>query len=452
MNEQSLKIETFPPPRLTAPRFNVLADRLRVDLAQPDAQADVSRILFGGDWAAVREFTEISQTDPKTLYGSLLAAIGAANLAVVNLECPLGGEDPIIKDGPNFRCDLGCAAALAGAGFQIATLANNHIFDQGLSGLVSTLQSCRDAGLETVGAGLDLDQAARPIVRDVGGTRVGMIALADAEEGLADQGRGGAAPIFDVNVLDRCRSARGKCDLLVAIVHGGKEYAPYPSPYWYRQVLALVDAGVDAIIGHHPHVPQGVTIAHARDGRAVPVVFSTSNFVFPPRMPTEVSSAWMNLGYMVQLGLEGGSIRSVELLPYRIDAPRGIDGLEGDAIDSFKRFMDELCRPLADPDEVETWFGASADYFWEHEWRKRIEGLTAKMCRDDPAGLRHGRSHFHSLAHSTLIDRVITRKQSGIYGQAPKAQQDALADWMAGRWPVESGQLKPGRVSSVQKQ
>lgn len=426
----------YAPPSLKLPDFVPTHDGLEVRLesAPSDTGAACKRVLIAGDWAGVREFSHIAQTPPAELYGPLLEPIRKADFAIVNLECPLGGDNPIPKDGPNFRVDPHSAEAVRQAGFGAVTLANNHIFDQGPDGLRITLELCQQAGLKTMGAGVDLEAAMAPAFVDLGSVRLGLLSLAESEEGMAGRHQGGAAPIMDPDIVDRCRHARSQCDQLIVIPHGGKEYSPVPPPYWFDRLMLLVRAGADAVIGHHPHVPQGMTLA-CHHGRQVPVVFSTGNFVFPPRQPTEVSSAFMALGYMVELQLCGTRLSGLKLIPYRIDLPRGLSGLEPAEPAGFGRFMHALSEPLADERQVHAWFDALVEHYWEKEWCRRVEGLTAKLCRDDPTGLRHGRSHFHSMPHLTLIDRVIERKLRSEYGTALPTKRAEIEGWFAGRWP-----------------
>ncbi len=439
----------FARPPLEAPRWRLAGHAVRAELdggggGGRGGGAEPRRILLGGDWAAVREFEDCHRREPSQLYGDLHPRIREADLSVVNLECPLGGDEPIPKDGPNFRCDPACAPAIAGAGFHVASLANNHIFDQGAAGVHSTLRACREAGLLTVGAGADLAHAMAPLRVEAGGYTIGLLALADTEEGMAGETIGGAGPVFNVHVLDRCRALAAESDVALVIVHGGKEYAPVPPPYWYEQLLAIASTGVDAVIGHHPHVPQGMTVARAARAsdsvtrKAVPVVFSTGNFVFPPRRPTAVMAPWMSLGYLVELHLDNGRIAAVELVPYHITAPTGVRGLDDEQMPHFATFIEALSEPLHQPEQVEAWFDAAVDYFWTQEWCRRVEGLTAKLCRDDPAGLRHGRSHFRSRPHATLIDRVIHRKLTGAFATSPPELTARIEQWFGATWPTRA--------------
>ena len=423
----------FDPPVARPVALTPTGRRLRVNLPGEADSGDPVRVAVAGDWAAVREFAGVTDLSPESVYGSLHSTIAQADLSIVNLEAPLGGDKPIVKDGPNFRCEPSCASALRQAGFHLATLANNHIYDQGSDGLDATLKVCRQAGLMTVGAGADTESAMEPLFVDVHGVRLGVLSLSEVT--TIDRHNGGAAPIFDVHVLDRCRQAKRHCDQLLVIVQGGKEYAPVPPPYWVQQVLAIAQGGADAIVGHHPHVPQGLTLVETHEGRSVPVVFSTGNFIFPPRSATAVMSAWMELGYLVELVFDARGVTRLDLLPYQIHPPQGVQALNEVQTVRFGRFLKTLSDPLCDEAEIERWFNDCCDYFWRHEWYDRVEGLTAKLCCDEVPGLRHGRSHFQIRAHSTLIDRVIARKLAGTFGDTPPERLDVLERWFRGDWP-----------------
>ncbi len=428
---------SFAAPHLLPAAFAIRDRALQVACDSVHKNGGDVSVLVCGDWAAVREFSNVHQWPPSDLYGDLLPVIRGVDLALVNLECPLGGEEPLIKDGPAFRVDPASAAALRDTGFQIATLANNHVYDQRQEGLDATLTACRQAGIRTVGAGRDLAQAMAPVFFDIGDFKLGVLALADCEEGMAGRAVGGAAPINDMHVLDRCRAAREQCDVLLVIAHGGREYTPYPPPYWYERLLAIADAGVDAVIAHHPHVPQGMAfVARERTRAPVPIIFSTGNFVFPPRPATNIASVFMSLGYMVELSIASSGVVSVRLHPYRIDLEHGLRLLPVDRMPDFRTFMESLSEPLADADQVDDWFNVAADYFWDAHWCERVRGLTAKLCADDFDGLRHGRSHFRSAAHATFIDCTISRKLHGAFGSGDADKAAQLRQWFAGAWPI----------------
>jgi poly-gamma-glutamate synthesis protein (capsule biosynthesis protein) len=394
-----------------------------------------ARCLFAGDWASIRMHADAAERDPVEVYGAeLLRRIRAADLAVVNLESATGGDKAILKDGPNLQGPPESAAALKRAGFHLATLANNHVYDYGETGLLETLAHCGEAGLEVCGAGRNLKEAMRPWVWERNGQRIGILNLCDLEEGAADWDKPGTASIHHPHMRDFVREARASVDALVLVVHGGREYVPVPPPYWRDAVLAA-GGEADLVVGHHPHVPQGMTLLVREGGVRVPVIFSTGNFLFRPAAPVP---GWIpprtGDGYVVEAGFADGALTRLELVPYRIEGEAG-PRLSGD-LASFQAMLEGLSAPLTDAGDVEAWFNAVADHFWEQEVRERLRGLTEKACSGDREAMRHAVSHHHSPAHTTLIHRAMEREMNGLAGTAPACIQEQIAGWFSGFWPA----------------
>ncbi|MGC9454995.1 MAG: CapA family protein [Phycisphaerae bacterium] len=413
----------------------------RIEVSLPEAAGaphggKIWSLLVAGDWASCRCFEDAAGRPPEHLYGGLRKHIHGADLAVVNLECALAGDAPILKDGVNLRGTAESAKALRSAGFHIATLGNNHAFDYGPEGLAGTLKLCESAGLGTIGAGMDLEAAARPLIVQCGEVTVGLLSFADREEGDAEPDSPGVAPALDIHVLDRVRRLSRQADVTVVIVHGGREYIPVPPPYWYDRVLAIAEAGADVVIGHHPHVPQGLTLLNCANGRTVPVVFSTGNFVFRPAQPVENEIPPRTRdGYMVSARFSGSQLTGLALVPYLIDATAGLSKLPPEPLRRFVTMLEAINEPLASRSAVKDWFDAVADHQWEHGYRERLEVLTRRMCSGDLEAMRHARSHHRSPAHTSIIDRAIERRLYGLTGSAPPEIVNRLKGWYAGTWP-----------------
>src|SRR5215471_5247781 len=134
--------------------------------------------------------------DATTLFNDLLPELQQADLVIANLECPLIEKpSPILKTGPNFGEPSACINAIKASGIHVLCLANNHVMDHGAPGLENTLAVCARAGIATVGAGHNLDEARRILVRDIKGTRIGILAMAEKEFSIATNDAPGANPL-----------------------------------------------------------------------------------------------------------------------------------------------------------------------------------------------------------------------------------------------------------------
>jgi poly-gamma-glutamate synthesis protein (capsule biosynthesis protein) len=397
------------------------------------AAADEGRLVICGDWVPLREHAALAASDPATLYGDLLPRLRAADARVLNLETPLAeGGTPVLKDGPGFRTDPSLAAALAAVPFDAACLANNHVMDYGAPGLEQTLNALRAAGLRWVGAGANREEASRPLILEIRGSRVALINFSEAEDASgATDGTPGVCGFDIEDLILRVRAARSLAEGVIVIFHGGREYAPLPPPYVADALRRIAGAGVDAIVAHHPHVPQGVEV---RDG--VPIAYSTGNFVCLPRH----DRLYARLGYAAEVALERGRVSGFELIPYFAEE-RGLRALEGDPRRLFLARLEAVSRPLAEPGGISDAWDALVD-------ETGLEELLAPVR--DAAAAAPGRRSFQARlrnrlavpAHRELLVRGLTRNIEGRMGTAPGWARDLVREW--GKLAVEGGKEKLG--------
>lgn len=183
----------------------------------------------------------------------------AADLGFANLEFPVGRRAWVRAGRSNeFHHDAELIPALRRAGVSIVSLATNHAMDCGPDGLSATLDACAAAGVAVVGAGADLDAARRPAILEARGRRVGWLAYAQSESDAAGPRRPGVAPLDAAMIGEDLASLQGSADLRVVSLHWGSMYVDYPPPRVLELARAVAAAGADLVLGHHPHVVQGV--------------------------------------------------------------------------------------------------------------------------------------------------------------------------------------------------
>jgi poly-gamma-glutamate synthesis protein (capsule biosynthesis protein) len=211
------------------------------------------------------------------------------------------------------------AEGLAFAGFDLTTLATNHILDCGGYGfgcqgrtLVDTLAALRAQGIESVGAGADVAEAREVRMLERGGQRIAFLGLtAVVPDTWAAQGRPGAAPLSNEHLptaLTDIAAARAQAEVVVVLVHWGVEYADAPTAEqrdWARQMIA---AGATLVVGNHPHVIQPVEALG--DGL---VAYSLGNFVFDQEPPDT------RRGLVLEVTIESGAVLTWRTLPVRIE-------------------------------------------------------------------------------------------------------------------------------------
>lgn len=318
------------------PRVSRLALLLGMLLGARGAGADPPvQVVAVGDIALVG--VVMSQVraghDP---FAAVRPLLSAADLAVGNLECVLSSR-PVPRRGrlvrPSVILRAPCAGAqlLREAGFDVLSLANNHAFDLGAAGARDSRGCVEAAGLSAVGAGATAAEARAPFRTTLGGLRVGLLAF--AYDTNHPNGAGARVALLDDDPVAAVRALRATVDVVLVSLHWGVEFVHEPTAAQVRLAHALVDAGADAVIGHHPHVLQGVEVYRGR-----PVVYSLGNFLFGPQPPPRDLSAALTLT-LGRPGPGASVVRAVSLTPVRAVGRRGTlhlaTGPEGDGARSL---------------------------------------------------------------------------------------------------------------------
>ena len=252
----------------------------------PTSDESLVEILAVGDVMTGRGLA-----DTPDLFGQVSGTLQSADLTIGNLEGAISAA-PVPADSVWLHLPLNTPAALSDAGFDLLGVANNHALDAGRAGLAETQRLLRAAGLEPV-------EATQAVVREIDGLRFAFLAWNDL-----------GAPDHDA-LLTAVREARADADIVVVLVHWGREYQRHPSLPQRDLARELLDAGADVVVGAHPHVVQDVQIvqpATASD-RTRLIAFSLGNFAF--------DQGWDDTGQGLGLRLlfDAGGLRAAQALP-----------------------------------------------------------------------------------------------------------------------------------------
>lgn len=202
------------------------------------------------------------------------------DLTVINLECAPSTLGAPLQKTFTFRCPPSALSTARAHGVDAVNLANNHSQDFGTSAMLDGLLQSRLAGLAPVGVGAELEGATTPAIFDVGGWTIavlGMGGVVPGESWLATEDRPGMASGDDVEQMTAAvRDASEVADLVFVTIHWGVEGESAPREDDRARASAMVEAGADAIFGHHPHRLGELEIV---DG--VPVYWTLGNFIWP---------------------------------------------------------------------------------------------------------------------------------------------------------------------------
>ena len=207
--------------------------------------------------------------------------IREADLAFCNLECCLSTRGIAQRRRYRFRADPAFAAVLREAGFDVASLANNHTLDFGRDAMLDTIDAVESAGMLAPGAGRNREQALALRTIEKNGVRVGFIAYTDLPTvgvvRLSD--RPTVAGVNADQLAQEVKRAKSDCDALVVSFHWGVEYMSRPTERQQMLAHLCIDSGADLILGHHPHVLQTVEVYKDK-----PIVYSMGAFVWDAKI------------------------------------------------------------------------------------------------------------------------------------------------------------------------
>ena len=272
----------------------------------------MAKILITGDFCPIGRVSNLGKKKEYDLiYNDFFLLFKENDLNITNLECPVGDfKVPIEKVGPNLRADIDAVAILKYADFNMVTLANNHIMDYGIEGLLNTLELCKQNNIISVGAGESLTEARRFINVNIDGLKVAILNFAENEFSTttADEVMG-ANPLNPIWNYYDIIEAKKQSDYVFVVVHGGHEGYQLPSPRMQDTYHFFIDAGADVIVGHHPHCYSGYELYHGK-----PIFYSLGNFLFDSRLGVR-KDKW-NEGFCVQFNLTHSEIL-FSIYPYK---------------------------------------------------------------------------------------------------------------------------------------
>jgi poly-gamma-glutamate capsule biosynthesis protein CapA/YwtB (metallophosphatase superfamily) len=248
--------------------------------------------------------------DPNECFDLIRRDLKAADLVFCQLEIVLtekGTRLPQARHTVRGRPSI--AAALRNSNFGVVSIAGNHCMDWGTEALLETVGHLQAQELAVVGAGANIRAARRPVVRQVGDTRVVFLAYCSIlpMDYWAEENRAGCAPMRawthyeqiehdqpgtpcrihtyarhdDLEAMrEDIRAARSMADVVVVSIHWGIHFIPAVIADYQREVgHAAIDAGADVILGHHAHILKGVEVFRGR-----PIFYSLGNFAVDLRM------------------------------------------------------------------------------------------------------------------------------------------------------------------------
>lgn len=227
----------------------------------PPSDPGTLTMAFAGD-VHFEDYLAPLARDPHGL-DELQSSLGAADLAMVNLETAITERGTKIGKEFHFRAPASALETIKGAGIDAVSMANNHGVDYGRVGLTDTLAAKRTSPVPIVGIGKDEDEAFKPAILSAKGLKVAVFGASEVFEMTlarysAGPGKGGIASASPVTrIRDAVSKAAARYDVVVVFLHWGLDYQKCPDRLSVQTAEVLEQAGADIIVGGHSHRVNG---------------------------------------------------------------------------------------------------------------------------------------------------------------------------------------------------
>ncbi|MEI7011898.1 CapA family protein [Leptospira licerasiae] len=292
---------------------------------------EVVKVLLGGDvmfnWG-IRD-TIKSKGELAPVKG-LKSVFESADLRVLNLETPVVSEKSWDHGKAYvFQARESDLESMSFLGVDLVSLGNNHAMDHGPEGLEETLKFLGDRNIASIGAGKNLEFAFRPWIWEGKDTYLRVYSATNVAEGRSHYAgqSPGVMPLDPELILKKFQIEKFQLNSIrngsrgpkkdkksktistgkqfrILSLHWGVEYSPFPTMEQRKIAKTLADGGLDIIVGHHPHIPQGIE----KIGNTI-VFYSLGNLIFGSR------NAYLNHNLIVILHIKKSKLINIELVP-----------------------------------------------------------------------------------------------------------------------------------------
>jgi poly-gamma-glutamate capsule biosynthesis protein CapA/YwtB (metallophosphatase superfamily) len=230
------------------------------------------------------------------------------DIAFGNLEGGISDKGMNVGSIYSFRADPRAIQGLEYAGFDILSVANNHMGDWAAPAFEDTLNRLTASGIDYVGGGFNQQEAYSPLKKELKDTSLCFFAYTDLGPRSfgASNGNSGMAFLEIEAAAQDVEKYEDECDLTIVSLHFGNEYETNPTMRQKTVAQTLTKAGTDLIIGHHSHV-----IGNMEEIDGTSVFYSLGNFVFDQMFSQETRKGMLLIA-------EVRNKKLVNLIPHEV--------------------------------------------------------------------------------------------------------------------------------------
>jgi poly-gamma-glutamate synthesis protein (capsule biosynthesis protein) len=327
------------------PQTNLNNDYLPTSEPSIKPSTEVLKIVAVGDILLGRGVqSRLKRANKDYIYPFLETAdiLRKGDVVFANLEEPITSRTHSltdIKQGGKYvlKNEVDCIKGLEYAGFNLFSLANNHIMDYYEDGLYDTQAILKEHNMAFSGASKNIEEAKKPAIIEKKGYKIGLLSYTDMAEitykgnpplrFLAEESKAGVAKRpekFDDTIKSEIEKLRKEVDILMVSLHWGYEESFKIGDSQVEFAHDLIDNGVDVILGHHAHQFQGIEIYKGK-----PVFYSLGNFIFDQNDPENQEAFIISMEFIDNelVSLEGVPVRTInktQVVPQKGEGAKNI--------------------------------------------------------------------------------------------------------------------------------
>lgn len=298
-----------------------------------DSPKENVSIAVTGDVMFARKMPNVLSMDSSPFKG-VANVTSNVDLLLINFENAATTSGDAVKGDVPLKCDPSYVPLARANNNTVASLANNHAFDYGISGMQDTLDALKSSGITPIGAGNSEDEAHSPVTQEINGRKITIVNYMDSNN-FAEYSyevmpyANGSNPGYSAYDSEVAKSQISGAkdsgsDFVIAYLHFGNEYSTSPNADQLKIAHELIDDGADVVLGSHPHVTQGIEMYNGK-----PIFYSLGNFIF------DQSKTATHSAYFVQMDLVNNTCQCTvypvyisNYLPQYMDSSSGISLLE----------------------------------------------------------------------------------------------------------------------------
>lgn len=305
-------------------------------------------IIIGGDYCpSLRVDNKIKNNQGNSIWRHMQSILKNSDFNIVNLEAPVVTElaIPISKAGPTLKSSDDSIKLLKSNGIHMVTLANNHMFDYGVTGLHDTIKSLNSNGIEYIGIGENIKDSMKSVIKEINGIKIGLINACETEFSIAKNDSPGCRPLDIISIHGDIVNLKKKTDYVIVIIHGGHEHYQLPSPRMKKIYNFFIDCGANIVVNHHQHCFSGF---EEKNGNYI--FYGLGNLCFDHLKKR--SGIWTE-GFLLKLKFEKKGI-TPQIIPYiQCGEEASIIPLKGNDVDKFDSRIRELNKIIAQENLLE---------------------------------------------------------------------------------------------------